>query len=384
MTSPQPVLRTTLPPPRLRFFFLGTTSHYFRVYATNVLLTLLTLGIYSAWAKVRNRRFFYGFTALKSQRFDFDARPLSILFARVIILIVLLLAALLDDVLDLLWHEYGLISTLLLLAVPFALVRARAFNARHSLYLGVRFHYQRLYLPSYRIFFLFTIPALAVLPLIGYLLSQQQDLPQIPLLQQTPFITNIIIVIIVYLVVLLPVWEWMRHKVRINQLSFGTLPMRFIAGPRLYYRAYTRTLLVPTVLAAALFISQLAPIWALYLQVLIAPLVLWLWVLWLNAQFVAIFWQSIDFADGGQLRANIHPLAYMLSISLCNTLIIIFSLGILLPWARVRQWRYIAARLTFLPSTTHSEVGDTPDSFKQAYGAEFGDIEGWDLDLAII
>ncbi len=33
--------------------FTGTAGDYFRIWIANIALTLLTLGIYSAWAKVR-------------------------------------------------------------------------------------------------------------------------------------------------------------------------------------------------------------------------------------------------------------------------------------------------------------------------------------------
>ena len=47
-----------------RFTFKGTASEYFRIWIVNVGLTVLTLGFYGAWAKVRTRQFFYGNTYL--------------------------------------------------------------------------------------------------------------------------------------------------------------------------------------------------------------------------------------------------------------------------------------------------------------------------------
>jgi uncharacterized membrane protein YjgN (DUF898 family) len=44
------------------FSFTGGASEYFGIWIVNVLLSILTLGIYSAWAKVRNKRYFYGNT----------------------------------------------------------------------------------------------------------------------------------------------------------------------------------------------------------------------------------------------------------------------------------------------------------------------------------
>ena len=40
--------------------FRGKTGEFFGIWIVNVFLTIITLGIYSAWAKVRTNRYFYG------------------------------------------------------------------------------------------------------------------------------------------------------------------------------------------------------------------------------------------------------------------------------------------------------------------------------------
>lgn len=39
------------------FSFSGSGSEYFRIWIVNLLLSIITLGIYSAWAKVRHYLF---------------------------------------------------------------------------------------------------------------------------------------------------------------------------------------------------------------------------------------------------------------------------------------------------------------------------------------
>jgi len=41
-----------------QFYFTGKGGEYFRIWIVNICLTILTLGIYSAWATVRTRRYF--------------------------------------------------------------------------------------------------------------------------------------------------------------------------------------------------------------------------------------------------------------------------------------------------------------------------------------
>ena len=62
-----------------RFTFTGSAPEYFRVWIVNVALSIVTLGIYSAWAKVRNKQYFYGNTHLDDVSFRYLADPKQIL-----------------------------------------------------------------------------------------------------------------------------------------------------------------------------------------------------------------------------------------------------------------------------------------------------------------
>ena len=57
----------------LPFEFRGNGGEYFKIWIVNVLLTLITLGIYSAWATVRNNRYFYSNTFVNDVSFDYLA-----------------------------------------------------------------------------------------------------------------------------------------------------------------------------------------------------------------------------------------------------------------------------------------------------------------------
>ena len=46
------------------FRFTGRTGDYFRIWIVSLCLSILTLGIYSAWGKVRKKRYLYAHTHL--------------------------------------------------------------------------------------------------------------------------------------------------------------------------------------------------------------------------------------------------------------------------------------------------------------------------------
>ena len=57
--------------------FTGTGKEFFGIWIINVVLSICTLGIYSAWAKVRTKRYFYGNTILAGSSFEYVANPMA-------------------------------------------------------------------------------------------------------------------------------------------------------------------------------------------------------------------------------------------------------------------------------------------------------------------
>src|SRR6478735_4428933 len=68
-----------------RFSFMGSGKEYFGIWIVNVLLTIITLGIYSAWAKVRRNRYFYGNTVILDRAFEYHATGKQIFIGRLIV-----------------------------------------------------------------------------------------------------------------------------------------------------------------------------------------------------------------------------------------------------------------------------------------------------------
>lgn len=64
---------------RLVVQFTGSGSEYFRIWIVNLLLILVTLGIYYPWAKVRRLRYFYGNTVVDGAPLDFHGDPKKML-----------------------------------------------------------------------------------------------------------------------------------------------------------------------------------------------------------------------------------------------------------------------------------------------------------------
>jgi uncharacterized membrane protein YjgN (DUF898 family) len=122
----------------LRPEFTGSAREYFRIWIVNLFFTLITLGIYSAWAKVRKKRYFYGCTRLDGDSFDYFGSPKVILKGRIVAVIIFVIYAFASELYPPAAFGFWAVGLLLL---PWLIVRAFTFNARNSAYRGLRFNF---------------------------------------------------------------------------------------------------------------------------------------------------------------------------------------------------------------------------------------------------
>ena len=118
--------------------FTGKASEYFGIWIVNLLLSLITLGIYSAWAKVRRKKYFYNNTLIKNVGFDYHANPISILKGRIIAFVLFALYVYGKGSSPIL---AGVLVLLFFLALPWLIVRGSLFNARNTSHRGLRFDF---------------------------------------------------------------------------------------------------------------------------------------------------------------------------------------------------------------------------------------------------
>src|SRR3989442_1643238 len=119
--------------------FTGTAAEYFRIWIVNLFFTLATLGIYSAWAKVRKRRYFYGSTRLDGDSFDCLGSRKAILNGLIIAVAIFAIYALAGELYPQSRYAFWAVGVL---AFPWLVVRALAFNSRNSAYRGLRFNFE--------------------------------------------------------------------------------------------------------------------------------------------------------------------------------------------------------------------------------------------------
>jgi len=153
------------------FTFTADWGEYFKIWIVNVLLTIVTLGIYAAWAKVRRRRYFYSNTRLFGHAFEYLADPVRILYGNLIVVGLFLLLTLSQVVSPIL---YVGLAILFAIAAPWLIIRALAFNARNTAWRGLRFHFNARYGEAAVVFLLWPLLVPLTLGFILPLVTKKQ------------------------------------------------------------------------------------------------------------------------------------------------------------------------------------------------------------------
>jgi len=133
---------------RHRPLFTARPEEYFRIWIVNLGLTIATLGVYSAWAKVRKLRYFYSSTTLAGSAFGYHGDPVRILRGRIIAAV--LAAAYFGA------SQVSPKATLVMLVViglvtPWLVVKSRLFTMRVTSWRGLRFDFAPDYAGAYKV-----------------------------------------------------------------------------------------------------------------------------------------------------------------------------------------------------------------------------------------
>jgi len=337
--------------------FTGRGGEYFVIWIVNIALTLATLGIYSAWAKVRTLRWFYGHTLLDNQAFSYLASPIQILKGRLIAVAVLAAYYMASFFAPLLAVA---LLVLFFVFLPWIVVNSLRFHARLSAYRGLRFDFTGSMGEAAVIYLL--LPVL-LLPTLGLILPYMAY-------RQVKFIAGHSVygqTAARYEGSLKPFWG-----VYLLSLVLILLPFAIMAYGG--YQAYQMQASgMPKEMAAAaagtfIFAGMVAfylmfPVVGALIQARTA-----------NLLYNGTVLGPVGFTSSQRARDLIW-------IFLSNLVLIAITLGLFIPWAKVRLARYRAQHLTV---TGPQELGSFVAGQHQAStatGSEMADL--LDLNLGL-
>ena len=358
MTSVEPGSTTQLPPQgkpaaatapnpdalstQHDFTFTGSGGEYFRIWIVNLALSILTLGIYSAWATVRTRKYFYGNTHLAGSAFEYLATPMAILKGRLIAVAVFAVYLIVGHF----YPTYQMILTVLIwLLIPIVIVQSLSYRAQSSAYRGVRLAFNGDKKSSYASF-------------LGW-----------PLL--IPFTFGLIVPFVIF----------KQAKFVAGNHRFGGEAFSFSAKASQYYGIYLGVFLLMLGLGLGLgvLIPLLSSLGALFLlDVLILAIVPFYLVVWAIGGYLFIRQQQLLFNHtqiGSQFSFKAQYSARSwIWLLLSNTLLLGLTLGLYYPWAKVRTAKFRVQNLALNAQTDLDHFVDQNLADTKATGEELGDI----------
>ncbi|MEN8722266.1 MAG: YjgN family protein [Alphaproteobacteria bacterium] len=348
------------------FAFHGAAMEFFRIWIVNIALSIVTLGIYSAWAKVRTMRYFYGNTELDAHRFDYLANPLVILRGRLIAFSVLAAASIASSF-DLLVGISLYYIVIPFLLVPFATLLSLRFRARMSQYRNVRFGFDGSIGGAYWAFVawpLFTLFSFFVLSPLGYRARQHYmvgksrfgRLPFSLSLEGWPLYKSYIIAALVGML-----------SFAVVSIIGGVIAV-VIAGVISATGADAET--DPAVIE--MLVTFLNPITYISILLYVGLAAL------LNAYLTNYTLSNTHIEGGHRLESTLDPFRYAW-ISMSNMAVIGLTFGLGIPWARVRMARYRAANTALITTGSLDAIATQEEEDTSATGQEFADFMGLEI-----
>lgn len=334
--------------------FSGKKMEYFKLWLVNLLLSIITLGIYSAWAKVRNTQYLYGHTQIDGHRFSFLAKPMQILIGRIIAVVVFAIYAVISSLNPIL----SLVcSLLLLLAYPWLINSGLRFSMRNTSYRNVRFSFHGTYGGAFVTFLL--------LPILGAI---------------TAWLAM----------------PWVLKK--INQyiyanISYGGKPVELNASTGYYYKASLITLaLAAVVFGLGYLLAEASDL--MYLMqsgsvsiAAVMPLFMAFYLIALSliaGVFYALLFNHLGNAmkidNIASLKTNLSIPAYCW-LNLSNSLLLIFTLGLAFPVTQIRKNTLLANATQVELQPEIDRLVNTVQDDEKTFGEEAAGV--FDVDLSL-
>jgi len=328
--------------------FLGDSKDYAKIWFINLLFTVLTLGIYSPWAKVRARRYMYGNTIIDGHHFDFTADPKVILRGRIfmaLLMVSLYIGAYLNPAIIILGFLIFMIIS------PWAIVKSMSFNLKHTTHRGLRFGFKGQTSELFGIYLKGTLLQVVTLGLY------------IPI-----FILNLI-------------------AFKFENTQFGNEQLKFERRPG-FYKIYLKaglmyfgffilliTLIVASIKDGAHGEPPEQPIWIqMFTYLLIALITAYIKGNTFNYVIGSLSSPGLSFS-------STLKVSELIKMYITNLLAIVFTFGLATPWAMLRLYRYKAESMTV--HVTDPMLFERLEQARQGEGSALGDAAADFMDLEV-
>ena len=335
----------------LKLSFTGKGSEYWGIWMVNLLLTVATFGIYSAWAKVRRLQYFYRNTHLNDASFDYHGTAIAILKGRLIAVALFATYIIAGNLMPLVGIAIGLLIALIM---PYLLVMSFRFRLYNSSYSGLRFGFDGSIKSAYATFLLLPIVTLFTLYLLAPFTHQR-------------------------------IKAYQHGNSRFGQSAFS-----FNAGAGSFYKIYFFFLLQIFSILGLFGLGIYLTIWSdlanlpkeslafifvgVYLALILASMLL---VPYFMSRIQNLIWNNTQLGEHRfSSTVSARGLAWII---FSNFFLIILTLGLYKPFADIRMARYRIEHMAMIPAGSLEEFIASEQQQAGATGTETAEI--FDVDI---
>lgn len=368
-----------------RFEFTGSGAEYFRIWVVNILLSLLTLGIYSAWAKVRRLQYFHRNTVVGGAIFDYHGEPKAILKGRALALFLLVAYQVSTGISV---PVAAAVIVLLLAITPWLLAMAFRFKMFNTSYRGLRFHFRGTVGQAYRMLLLFPLVLAAIGVFAWSMIATYSRDPGIGVLVFAGLLPLLAVAGTV------PLAHYLLKRYQFANTDYGQTPFFFHARATDFFKIYGKSLgmvllgvipagiftLLTAGAAAALQETAFGEVFAL-LYALLSVYVFYLFVRpYFESRAQNLVWNHTEIGMH-RFESNVRA-RKLLWIHASNLFMIAITLGLFKPFAAVRLAKYRVESMVLIPGADleHFFADQSADD-PSAAGQEAGDL--FDIDIAL-
>ena len=367
--------------------FTGKGSEYFKIWIVNILLTIITMGIYYPWAKVRNRRYFYANSNLADRNFEYHATGKQLLLGFIIGVVFFAIYSFVTQIAP---QFAGVFMLLFMFILPWLVWRSLMFNMKVTSFSNVHFSFKGSLKKSYAIFLGYPLLGILFVGFIGVLASVI-----VPILQgmehtsvnETLLIIGgvtlglLIVAGYIYFIALIKKKskEYMIGNSYYGQGEFSTEleTKKFIS---IYARAFGILLVIMAILGgiASLVMSgaEVAFVGA-YFGFIISILLVASYVV---SRERAYIYKNTLLDNKIALESTLGAKELAL-VMFTNFLMVIFTLGLAMPWAKVRMARLMLVNTLVDTSVGFDEYITQQQNNVGALGEQIG--EAFDVDMDV-
>jgi len=324
------------------FDFRGNGFAYFKIWIVNVLLTAITLGLYSPWAYVRRKRYFYNHTIVAGNAFDYTAQPLELLKRRligVVIFAVYLLVASIKPQTELFF------IAAFVLALPLLIREWKNFHTWHTTYRNVRFDFRGNLPGAYEMYLVWPILSLLTLGLIypfAVMRRKHYDINNSSF-SSTSFSTH------------LSIKKLYEIYAIAGLILIGALIVVWFGGARFIVNTYSN--LDQNLAGSAMSSIRWSVIFFMTVIMIVVGSFAYAFV---YVELSTHLWRNTRL-EQHRFRST-YTTQKLFLILLANAALTGITLGLYWPWARVRLARYRAQQLELLATGNLNELIDSSKS----------------------